>query len=186
MPVNERLTAERLFEKWSPLILKIGLQYGQRSTDVEDFRDMIVMEFIEGKYEEIYDPTRSSEYTFVFAFCRLRALRELSKRKRDPLAGSSDIEEWDSPGAGRFVDMDLVEGVNRLKARLANIPPRSVSKATGVIRSLTTLVGLLEKGFTQRESARHMDYSEGSVSMLTAELRRVAEEQGLRALVHGS
>jgi len=190
---NQTLTVTDLAEKWDPYITGQATKHGLRGEDLDDFKQQLYVEFMEGKYDQVYDPTKGAQMTFIFHFVNRRLRQFHTRRSRDFLWGAADVD-FTGPDTALVekveedVDrrIDLTEALSKVRDRLKDIPARSIAKGTQIERSAVKAFDLLWEGYTRPEIARKMEYSPASVAILVDQIRKAADEVGLKQFKLGA
>jgi len=187
------LTVTDLAVKWDPYISGQAAKHGLKGEDLDDFKQQLYLEFMEGKYDQIFDPAKGAEMTFIFHFVNRRLRQFHTRRKRDYLWGAADVdfmgpEEALTEQKTEDVDrrIDLTEALGMVRERLKDIPARSIAKGTQIERSAIKAFDLLWEGYTRPEIARKMEYSPASVAILVDQIRQAAAEVGLKQFKLGA
>jgi len=187
------ITVDDLAVKWDPYITGQITKHGIKGEDADDFKQQLYLEFIEGNYEKVYDPAKGAPMTFIFHFVNRRLRQFHTRRSRDFLWGAADVD-FTGPDTAlvekQEVDadrrMDLEEALGKVRDRLKGIPARSIAKGTQIERSALKAFDLLWEGYTRPEIARKMEYSPASVAILVDQIRRAADEVGLKQFKLGA
>jgi len=170
---------EGLVHDWTERIGMLARRYGFRGEEIEDVRGLIILQFFEGQYLNIYDPRMAVFSTFMYNFIQKRLLQQLSKKKRDPVAnyvplvGSASSEDSSGElfdemldiGARRVEDtVESVQIIREIRERLADLPQRGK-------RNLVALFDMVLLDWPRSEIAKELSVSEATVCLMMKDLR---------------
>jgi len=185
--------------EWSGLIRGVALKNGIPSAEVEDFESQIYLEWLEGDYASKFDPDKGKLGTFVWAFCKTRAMRDRDKGLREESHRSSAVldDDFDEDTytvqlrdpcdhiEEHMLETELGDFLEELKATVPvievvyfvheerDLDGRKTQCRYRVERSLYTLTQMLLAGMSQREIAAVYGRSVGTVSSMVQELRKL-------------
>lgn len=193
-------TYEEVFEKWGPVIFKKAMEWGFNFEQARDLQAMVVEEFLLGQYLLIFDPKRAAFSTFWHSFVTKRLKRENSRRQRDPINYSVELDWSNEDGSleerfqarvNQVVDPEtrvvVRESLCQAVAALREIPPKKSKRqsASGRFRtrSLLVLFNMLGKGWARKDIANYWGVTPGTICGMVQELRQVPEVRDFREIV---
>jgi RNA polymerase sigma factor (sigma-70 family) len=177
---------------WEPFIRRVALRNHYDRSQLEDFVSVIYLEFFQGGYLEIFDPTKSKFSTFFWNFVALRALRDRDKANRyynrqtgnvlsdefeeDDYADvlEDDTDHYAEAEEGEYF-RDFLEDLRDTTVCEVILQYFESPKGTRILRverSLYTLATLLLMGYKQIEIAKIYGRSPGTISSMIKDLRR--------------